>query len=137
MARDVYHIHVKEALLKDGWIITHDPLILMPDEDGVAVDLGAQKPITAEKDKRKIAIEVKSFTQPSLIYSFHSAIGQYLNYLLALEQSEEARELFLAVSDEIFARFKERKLIRLSLEKYKVKLLIFNPDTRSISGWEN
>lgn len=109
----------------------------MPDEDGVAVDLGAQKPITAEKGKRKIAIEVKSFTQPSLIYSFHSAIGQYLNYLLALEQSEEARELFLAVSDEIFVRLKERKLIRLSLEKYKVKLLIFNPDTRSISGWEN
>ena len=80
---------------------------------------------------------MKSFTQASLLYSFHSAIGQYFNYLLALEQSDEARELFLAVSDEIFARFKERKLIRLSLEKYKVKLLDFNPDTRSISGWEN
>ena len=80
---------------------------------------------------------MKSFTQASLLYSFHSAIGQYLNYLLALEQSDEVWELFLAVSDEIFARFKERKLIRLSLEKYKVKLLDFNPDTRSISGWEN
>ena len=68
MARDVYHIHVKEALLKDGWIITHDPLILMPDEDGVAVDLGAQKPITAEieeadrllsiAEKNKVLIQV-------------------------------------------------------------------------------
>lgn len=25
MAKDKYHDHVKEALVRDGWIITHDP----------------------------------------------------------------------------------------------------------------
>ncbi|WP_345940538.1 element excision factor XisH family protein [Nostoc sp. UIC 10630] len=25
MAKDVFHQQVKKALIKDGWIITHDP----------------------------------------------------------------------------------------------------------------
>jgi XisH protein len=29
MARDVFHEIVKEALIKDGWIVTHDPLTLL------------------------------------------------------------------------------------------------------------
>lgn len=28
MAKDIYHQIVKEALLKDGWTITHDPYLL-------------------------------------------------------------------------------------------------------------
>jgi XisH protein len=27
MARDIYHEHVKEALIKDGWTVTHDPYL--------------------------------------------------------------------------------------------------------------
>ena len=27
MAKDIYHDPVKEALIKDGWTITHDPLL--------------------------------------------------------------------------------------------------------------
>ena len=29
MARDIYHDHVKEALMKDGWTITHDTYYLV------------------------------------------------------------------------------------------------------------
>lgn len=28
MAKDIYHNSVKEALVKDEWIITHDPYII-------------------------------------------------------------------------------------------------------------
>ncbi len=28
MAKDIYHEHVKAALIKDGWTITDDPLVL-------------------------------------------------------------------------------------------------------------
>jgi hypothetical protein len=28
MARDKYHFQVREALEKEGWTITHDPLII-------------------------------------------------------------------------------------------------------------
>ena len=103
----------------------------------MAIDLGAEKIIAAEKGEEKIAVEVKSFLAPSLTYSYHEAVGQYMNYLVALENSKENRELYLAVTDEIFDRFKEKKLIRLSLERYKVKLLIFNPETSKIVSWQN
>jgi len=43
------------------------------------IDLGA------EKADQKIAIEIKSFSSPSSIYDFHLAVGQFMNYRLALE----------------------------------------------------
>ena len=50
MAKDIYHNIVKEALIKDGWTITNDPLLLPKEEGGLETDLGAEKLITAEKD---------------------------------------------------------------------------------------
>ena len=60
--RDIYHDVVKNALIKDGWTITHDPLILPYGGRNLYVDLGAEVPIGAEKDDRRIAVEVKSFS---------------------------------------------------------------------------
>ena len=69
MARkDAYHDIVKNALEKDGWTITSEPLRLVVDDVGVQIDLGAeQQPIAAEKDGENIAVEIKSFVEPSII----------------------------------------------------------------------
>ena len=29
MAKDIFHLNVKEALIKEGWTITDDPLTLL------------------------------------------------------------------------------------------------------------
>ncbi|MEL6900322.1 MAG: element excision factor XisH family protein, partial [Cyanobacteria bacterium J06606_4] len=47
-ARDFHHDTVKEALTKDGWTITADPLTLQLGTRSVYVDLGAEKLIAAE-----------------------------------------------------------------------------------------
>ena len=82
MAKDFYHESVKEALINDGWIITHDPyyLILQKDTAEYEIDLGAEKLLAAEKGNDKIAIEVKSLLKPSLLHEFHSVLGQYMIY---------------------------------------------------------
>ncbi len=49
MAKDIYHNQVKNALVKDGWNITHDPLFVQFGGVDVYVDLGAEKIIGAEK----------------------------------------------------------------------------------------
>lgn len=59
--KDIYHDKVKEALRKDGWIITHDPFRLRVGKKRLAMDLGAERLISAEKGIRKIVVEVKSF----------------------------------------------------------------------------
>jgi hypothetical protein len=60
-AKDIYHNTVRTALEKDGWTITKDPLTLEIGDRSLFVDLGAEKILAAEKQGRKIAVEVKSF----------------------------------------------------------------------------
>src|SRR5687767_14951209 len=60
-ARDRYHVEVKQALIKDGWTITHDPLRLKWGVKDMYVDLGAERLLAAEKGSSKIAVEIKSF----------------------------------------------------------------------------
>ena len=70
---------------KEGWHITHDPYTLRV--EGIAdlyIDLAAQKLVAAEREGKKIAVEIKSFIGTSKISEFHTAIGQFTNYRLAL-----------------------------------------------------
>jgi len=69
------------------------------------VDLGAEKIIAAEKDGEKIAVEIKSFIGPSNISEFHTAIGQFINYRVALEEQYPERNLYLAVPLAIYQTF--------------------------------
>ena len=77
-AKDIYHNCVKNALIKEGWIITHDPLTLEVGGRNVYVDLGAERPFAAEKDGKKIAVEVKSFRGASDLRDYENALGQYI-----------------------------------------------------------
>lgn len=93
MAKDVFHQQVKNALIKDGWNITHDPLTIRISEAvKLQIDLAAESTIAAERDSEKIAVEIKSFIGDSDISAFHTALGQYLNYCQALEEQEPDRE---------------------------------------------
>ncbi|MEW5989241.1 MAG: element excision factor XisH family protein [Chloroflexota bacterium] len=56
--RDVLHDSVKQALIKDGWTITHDPFTITFGLRRAFVDLGAEKVIAAERAGRKFAAEV-------------------------------------------------------------------------------
>src|SRR5579862_4841554 len=88
---DVYHDCVRNALVKDGWTITHDPLTLPFGADDIFIDLGAQAPIGAEKEGRKIAVEIKSFRGPSDTTDLQQALGQYMVYRYVLSREEPER----------------------------------------------
>lgn len=105
-AKDVFHDVVKTALQKDGWTITDDPLhIRQGGVMGMYIDLGAEKVIAAEKEGHKIAVEIKRFLGSSTLTEFHLALGQFMNYRYALEDTEADRTLYLAVPVEIYAAF--------------------------------
>ena len=105
MARDLFHSAVKNALVKEQWSITADPLKIKIDGVKLEIDLAAEKVIAAEKEGHKIAVEIKSFLNTSAITDFHAALGQFLNYRLALQMTEPDRVLYLAVPLETFASF--------------------------------
>jgi XisH protein len=71
MARDLFHDLVKQALINEGWTVTHDPFPLHTrKEGGLSTDLGAERIIFAENRSQKIAVEVKSFIHISILHDF-------------------------------------------------------------------
>jgi XisH protein len=97
--KDRFHQAVKNALIKDGWTITHDFLPLKIGTLNLEVDLGAEKLVVAERENQKIAVEVKSFLRASKITDFYQAFGQFFPYKVALEELEPDRTLYLAIPD--------------------------------------
>ena len=77
--RDIFHESVRRGLEKAQWNISHDPLELEWEDTTFKIDLAAERLIAAERDGRKIAVEIKSFVSSSLISDFHTALGQFLN----------------------------------------------------------
>ncbi len=75
-AKDKFHEVVKTALIKDGWTITDDPLFIRFGGVEMYIDIGAEKIIGAEKNGRKIAVEIKNFLGISLTAEFQDALGQ-------------------------------------------------------------
>ena len=97
-ARDIFHQTVKTALQKDGWTIMADPLRLEVGGIDVSIDLAAERLIAAEREGQSIAVEVKSFLEgTSAISTFHTALGQFLNYRAVLRIDSPERELYLAI----------------------------------------
>ncbi|MBD2416097.1 fatty-acid oxidation protein subunit alpha [Nostoc calcicola FACHB-389] len=134
-AKDVFHQIVKSALEKEGWTITDDPLSLQLEDDQVFIDLGAERLIAAQRDNEKIAVEIKSFLAPSTLSEFHTAVGQFLNYRIVLREKQPERILYLAVNLEIYNDFFTRRLPQLSIEEYKLKLIIFDSVQEEIVQW--
>lgn len=104
-AKDITHDIVRQALQKDGWTITHDPYYLKVGSVEMYIDLGAEAILAAERNNEKIAVEVKSFLGASSISEFHTALGQFINYQLALEDKEPDRRLYLAAPSSIYEEF--------------------------------
>jgi hypothetical protein len=134
-ARDIYHDTVRNALIKDGWTITHDPLKLQLGKRKFYVDLGAEKLIGAVKDSEEIAVEIKSFVSNSEMNDLENALGQYILYENVMSVVEPNRILFLAVADNVFENVFEDTIGQLLLENEGLKVCIFNPETEEIVKW--
>ena len=136
MAKDIFHEIVKEALIKDGWTITHDPYqVKMKNRKNLEIDLGAERTIAAEKGLEKIVVEVKSFLGDSFMHDLYKAVGQYQFYNLMLKNLEPDRRLYLALKDDVyFDNFEDEEIAQIS-EALNVKLLIFNPIDKTIVEW--
>ena len=71
--RDTHHQEVVHALQKDKWVVTADPLTLDFAGKLVGIDLAAEKLLAAEREERRIAVEIKSFQGSSDVSEFHTA----------------------------------------------------------------
>jgi hypothetical protein len=133
--RDVFHDTVKRILIADGWTITHDPLVLPFGRRNVYVDLGAELPLGAEKEGRRIAVEVKSFLGVSDLRDLEQALGQFALYRFLLARDEPERVLFLAITRAARENLFEDAVGRELVASEKLRLLVFDPETERLLEW--
>lgn len=134
-ARDLHHERVKNALIKEQWIITHDPLRLQWGTKDMYVDLGAERLIAASKAGQKIAIEIKNFTGLSRVADLEQALGQYTLYYDVLSQVEPDRTLSLAIPSAVYSDLFAEPLGQLLLAKQRLRLAVFDPQLEVIEQW--
>lgn len=133
--RDDLHFSLRRTLERNGWIITDDPLILVLEQTLLKADLGAEKFFTAEKEGRKIAVEVKDFDAVSVISELEKTMGQLQLYQWALEEQEPDRQLFLAISQEIYIKHFQKPIFQLVIQRNKINLLVYEPSQETILQW--
>ena len=135
LAKDIYHDTVKAALIKDGWTITHDPLTLRMTRKKLYIDLGGERLIAAQRQTERIAVEVKSFTRASDIKDLEDALGQFVLYNRVLSRYDPKRQLYLAVTDEVYKSVFEEEVGQILLEDQVIRLITFNTDQEEIVQW--
>jgi len=133
--KDAFHDVVRNALIKDGWTITHDPYTLEYNRETLYIDLGAEAPIGAEKAGRKIAVEIKSFLGKSGITDLYHALGQYILYRTLLESSEPERVLFLAMPTEAFDTLLNIVEGQTLIAKEALKLVLYAVEIEEVERW--
>ncbi|MBR8826610.1 MAG: XisH family protein [Gomphosphaeria aponina SAG 52.96 = DSM 107014] len=135
-AKDIYHITVKNALIKDGWTMSHDPLrIRLARGKNLFVDLGAERLIGATKNTQNIAVEIKSFTRPSDMKDLEEAVGQFVLYNHLLRRYYPDYKLYLAVSERVRKSVFEEEAGQTLIEDGIISLLSFNPELEEIVKW--
>jgi hypothetical protein len=135
MAKDKIHNAVRRALEKDGWTITDDPLSIESGGVEIEIDLAAEKFIIAEKGVSKIIVEIKTLDQRSLLYDFHRAIGQYVDYRGILKDEDFPQKLYLAVSESSYNLMKAKPFYGRRLAEHKVLLIIVDILNEIIVEW--
>lgn len=136
-AKDVFHQAVRHALEKDGWTITHDPLLLRYELGNLYIDLGAEKVLAAEQAGKKIAVEIKSFIQNSAISEFYTALGQFISYRTLLQDQYSEHLLYLAVPVDTYTSFFSTQLAQSIISSQQLKLIVYKPQQEVIERWVN
>ena len=137
MARDFFHEIVKNALVKDGWTITHDPFTLHSrKEGGLSTDIGAEKVILAENGLTKIAVEVKSFIHMSILHEFLKASGQYMSYSKIIRKNEPIRLLYVAMPTFVYYRLIKYDWVVEVMTDLNMKIILYNSEKEIIEEWK-
>ncbi|WP_460205453.1 element excision factor XisH family protein [Scytonema sp. NUACC21] len=99
--------------------------------------MGAEKIIAAERGEEKIAVEIKSFIGTSNISEFHTAVGQFINYRVALEERQPKRILYLAVPIGVYRKFFILPFVQTIIQRFQIMLIIYDPIDEVIVEWKN
>jgi hypothetical protein len=143
--RDSIHEIIKQALIRDGWEITDDPYVIDYGERFLFVDLGATELspwrqtkgqiIGAQFQGKRIAVEIKEFRGKSVIADLEQAVGQYVLYDLLLKRIDPEREIYMAVTDDIYLGIFSEPVGEVVISGLPLRLLIVHSEEAEVIQW--
>ncbi|MEB3311023.1 MAG: XisH family protein [Snowella sp.] len=136
-AKDLYHEAIKNALVKDGWVIVADPYRIKYKDAELFADLAVEKPIAAERTGIRIIVEIKSFLSPSPMKDFEIALGQYILYRNLINLTEPDYQIYLAIKDSVYVNFFQRDSIQDIVKINQLLLIIVDTEKEEILQWKN
>lgn len=68
-------------------------------------------------------------------YAFEDALGQFVLYNRVLSRYDPNRQLYLAVTDEVYKSVFEEEVGQILLEDQVIRLITFNTDQEEIVQW--
>ncbi len=122
--KDLYHDRVVQALQREGWTITDDPLRLAFGGQNLYVDLGAERLLGARRGSLMIAVEVKSFVGKSAVNDLENAVGQYNIYRDVLVKKQSERVLYLALPKRAYKKVFQNEFGRLIAQQQRVLFVV-------------
>ncbi|MGB3238721.1 MAG: XisH family protein [Geitlerinemataceae cyanobacterium] len=134
-AKDTYHEAVKAALTKESWRITHDPYTIKYKGTKLYADLAAERTLAAEREGKKIIVEIKTFAGLSLMSDLEKAIGQYFIYRQLIDVTAPEYTLYLAVSENVYLDFFQRPAVELVIRNGKFLLIVVEIEQEVITRW--
>ena len=78
---------------------------------------------------------MKSFLNPSPMYDFHQAVGQYTNYKNLLHKGEPERLLFVAIPLNAYESFFVEEDIWALVEAVAMPLIVYDALKQEIHKW--
>lgn len=120
---------------KDHWTITHDPFLLRIGRKKLYADLGAAHLVGAEKNHKKIMVEIKSFMGPSEMRELEQAVGQYVVYQQVIQKKTQDYTVYLAVTSKTYDNVFTDELGQLLLNNQIIRLVVFDAEQEVITQW--
>lgn len=122
------------ALEKQGWRVTHQPLVLRLSKlELVYPDLRLEH---QESHEIVIVVEVKCFPSEAWLDEFYSVVGQYLYYREMLRAMGKNDPLFVAVPLEIFHGLFSRQVIKSVVQSIQMKLIVVDVELAEVIEWK-
>lgn len=91
--------------------------------------------MAAEKEGRRIAVEIQSFLGRSPVRSLEEAVGQYEIYLLLLAATDPRRVLYMAISGGTYRGVLADQFGQLVVSGLNRHLIVFDERQERIVQW--
>jgi hypothetical protein len=129
-AKDKFHDLVIRALHKDAWVLIKEQQRLYIESRILKVDLHLKN-----QEEQEILVEVKSFDSASPVVDITDAVGKYAVYSAILEDSEDNRQLYLAIPKTAHEGIFRERLGQLLKTRLELKIIVYDVKTESIVLW--